>query len=111
MNTVHILKGGLPATDLQPYLGALAHAVFVNASDLSYVHVHPIPIGSRDAGKMDMGTMPPGSMQARPLPAGSKSAPDMALHVALKEPGTYKLWLQFLGGGTLHVAQFVLTAT
>jgi hypothetical protein len=41
---VHILKHGRPAGDLHPYLGALAHAVFLNARDLSYVHTHPMPL-------------------------------------------------------------------
>ena len=40
MLDVHILRGGKPASDLHPYLGALAHAVFIDASDLTYVHVH-----------------------------------------------------------------------
>jgi hypothetical protein len=34
----------------------------------------------------------------------------MALHVNVLEPGTYKLWFQFAGGSSIHVAQFVLTA-
>ncbi len=41
---VHILEGGSPAADLHPYLGALAHAVFLNAGNLSYVHAHPMPL-------------------------------------------------------------------
>jgi hypothetical protein len=42
--TVHITRDGKPAGDLRPYLGALAHAVFIDAGDLSYAHVHPIPL-------------------------------------------------------------------
>jgi hypothetical protein len=109
---VHILKNGKPAPDLHPYLGALAHAVFINANDLSYVHVHPMPLsasnvnGSGQMAKSESGdmTMPP------PLPSTMISSPDMVLHVALREPGKYKLWLQFLGGSNLYVAPFVLTA-
>jgi hypothetical protein len=79
---VRILKDGKPATDLHPYLGAPAHAVFVNVEDLTYAHVHPMPD-----------------------PMGG-----MMLHVALSEPGTYKLWLQFMGGNQLIVAPFIITA-
>ena len=105
---VHVTKNGAPAKDLRPYLGALAHAVFLNANDLSYAHVHPMPLGSKPMQGMDMSRMDNLNMQ--PLPAGAASSPDMALHVSLKEPGTYKLWLQFQGGDHLHVAPFVLTA-
>ncbi|MGA7356843.1 MAG: hypothetical protein WBW76_15570 [Candidatus Cybelea sp.] len=107
---VHILKNGKPATDLHPYLGALAHAVFIDAGDLSYVHVHPIPLsaGTKGTGQVLMNSgdmaMPP------PLPSSMISSPDMLLHVALREPGTYKLWLQFRGGSNLYVAPFIVTA-
>jgi hypothetical protein len=108
---VRILKHGKPANDLHPYLGALAHAVFLNASDLSYVHVHPLPLSASgnklmkamEAGAMDMDAMPA-------LPDSTITSPNMQLHVELHEPGTYKLWLQFRGGDRLYAAPFVVTA-
>ena len=61
MLNVNILKDGKPATDLHPYLGVPAHAVFLDAQDLSYVHTHPMAMdqmmgdyderASADAGK------------------------------------------------------------
>jgi hypothetical protein len=110
---VHVTRNGKPARDLHPYLGALAHAVFLNGSDLRYAHVHPMAIGASMAG-MDMGgmDMSAGSMQMS-MPSLSDrdtSSPDMELHVAVRESGTYKLWFQFRGGNALHVASFVLTA-
>jgi len=42
MVDVEVLENGQPAKDLHPYLGAPAHAVFLNTKDLSYVHVHPM---------------------------------------------------------------------
>jgi hypothetical protein len=115
---VHITKGGRPATDLHPYLGALAHAVFLDAEDLSYTHVHPMEL---DAGAMSTGTtggmsgmdmqgmdMPGMDMPA--LPDSARSASAMRLDVRVLRPGLYKLWLQFRGGTQLHVATFVLIA-
>jgi hypothetical protein len=105
MIDVHILKGDKPATDLHPYLGASAHAVFLNGQDLSYVHVHPMSMGG-----MDMANMGGMMMNGPDLQENSISSPDMMLHISIKEPGVYKMWLQFRGGSQLYVAPFVLTA-
>ena len=99
MLDVNILKNGKPATDLHPYLGVPAHAVFLNGQDLSYVHVHPMAMG-----QMDMSVEPP------PMPEGGPSPSEMMLHIALREAGTYRLWLQFRGGTQLYVAAFTITA-
>ncbi len=105
---VQILKGDAPATDLHPYLGVPAHAVFLNSQDLTYVHVHPMPLMSgsetMNMPRMDMSKM------TMDMPDNASSPPDMALHVSVKEPGTYKLWLQFRGGSQLYIAPFVLVA-
>ncbi|HEY1653496.1 MAG TPA: hypothetical protein VGF86_00105 [Candidatus Tumulicola sp.] len=107
---VHIFKDGRPAGDLHPYLGALAHAVFINERDLSYVHVHPHAIqpGAASPNATAAGTA---DSDMRALPSSEISSPNMLLRVAVHEPGTYKLWLQFRGGSALYVASFVLTAT
>jgi hypothetical protein len=105
MLVARLTKRGQPAQDLQPYLGGAAHAVFINAKDYSYIHVHPTQ--GTDMVKMDamngMGGM-------KELPDNGKVNPVLMLHVVAPEAGTYKLWLQFRGGGRLYVAPFVLTA-
>jgi hypothetical protein len=104
MVDVNILENGKPAKDLHPYLGAPAHAVFLNAKDLSYVHVHPM--GMDQMMQMDM---------SKPMPELPENAPvsgDMMLHLALYEPGTYRMWLQFMGAGNkLYVAEFTIIAS
>jgi hypothetical protein len=112
---VHIRKSGKPAHDLHPYLGALAHAVLLDTKDLSYVHVHPMPLGSGSMGSMpgmEMSNMSGmGGMDMTPLPDSATSSPDMELHLHLRDAGTYKLWLQFRGGTSLYFAPFAITAT
>jgi hypothetical protein len=104
---VHILEGGIPAADLHPYLGALAHAVFLNAGNLTYVHAHPMPLSAQHSLR---GSASTGETVMKPLPASSISSPDMQLNVKLQQPGIYKLWLQFRGGTQLYVAPFIVTA-
>ncbi len=103
MLDLQILENGKPAKDLHPYLGASAHAVFLNAKDLSYVHVHPM---GADMMMMDMSKPMPD------MPDSASVSSDMMLHIALREPGTYKLWLQFRGAGDkLYIAEFTILAS
>jgi hypothetical protein len=110
MLSVRVMKGGKPATDLHPYLGGAAHAVFIDARTLAYIHVHPLPAKAMASmtGAGDMHGM--AGMEMPALPDGAHVEPAMMLHVVAPLPGTYKLWLQFRGGRNLEVAPFVLTA-
>lgn len=106
---VHVRKGAEPAGDLHPYLGVAAHAVFLDARDLSYTHVHPMT--AADAAMAAMPGMDANMpMEMKPLPEATTVPADMTLPVTLREPGTYRLWLQFRGGSTLYVAPFTVTA-
>jgi hypothetical protein len=118
---VRIEEHGRTANDLRPYLGGAAHAVFIDARTLAYLHVHPVPgdgtATSAMPGMPGMAAMR--GMSAKTgalsedmadLPAGAKVPGTMRLHVAAVPAGRYKLWLQFRGGNSLHVASFVLTA-
>lgn len=83
---IYFNKSGNAATDLQPYLGEPAHAVVINTSDLSYLHVDPV--------RNTKGT--PSELRL-PLPPISSHA-------------AYKLWLTFKGGGTVYTAPFTIVA-
>jgi hypothetical protein len=46
------------------------------------------------------------------LPDSASVSGDMMLHIALREAGTYKLWLQFRGAGDkLYIAEFTILAS
>ncbi|GAC1441032.1 MAG: hypothetical protein NVSMB59_00120 [Vulcanimicrobiaceae bacterium] len=134
---VSIAKRGRPATDLHPYLGSAAHAVFINTTTLAYVHVHPMA-GEAPHPVADMHDTPMADAHGVPM-ADAHDMPMADMHdthdmhhmhhmaTAVMSPqarvpaqmmlaldalpaGTYKLWIQFNGGGSLHVAPFVLIA-
>lgn len=97
---VTVLENGKPAEDLAPYLGAAAHAVFINTSTLAYIHIHPTIRGESTNTSGDM----TGAM------GGGTTGPFMQMAVPALPAGTYKLWLQFLGNGTVYTAPFTLLA-
>jgi hypothetical protein len=95
-----VMKGARPADDLGTYLGAAAHAVFINTLTLAYVHVHPMARKSQDApsGRMDMG-------------ASAQAGPFMRMMLPALPPGTYKLWVQFRGANDkVYTAAFTTLA-
>lgn len=100
--TLNVLENGAPAQNLAPYLGAAAHVVFINTATLAYVHLHPVVLGANDT---ETGMS---SDMHMAMPADGKSGPAMQMAVPALYAGTYKLWVQFLGNGTLYTVPFTL---
>ena len=104
--SLHLLRDGRPAPDVVPFLGVAAHAVFIDAGDLSYVHVHAAPAGmAMGEGGMGMAGMPG---MGPPLAAGSHVASNLVLHVRAPRAGTSILWVQFAAGGATRTVRFVV---
>ncbi|RKT19057.1 hypothetical protein BX285_3501 [Streptomyces sp. 1114.5] len=80
--TLNVSRDGKPVTDLQPYLGAYGHLVALRAGDLAYLHVHP-------------DTSTPG--------------PEIAFTTTAPSAGSYRLFLDFQHGDTVHTAAFTVT--
>jgi hypothetical protein len=90
MMALTILKDGKPAEDLEHFLGVPAHAVFVNTSDLAYVHAHAM------AANAQGGSHSGHASHDDPTAAVSSQ---LGLHATLPHAGRYALWIQFNGGG------------
>jgi hypothetical protein len=70
--------------ELEPYLGALGHLVALRASDLAYLHVHPL---------------------------GGAPSEAVRYGVEVPSPGAYRLFLQFQHEHRVHTAAFTLQAS
>ena len=88
MLTLTVSRNGKPVTDLQPYLGAYGHLVALRASDLAYLHVHPI-------GEPGDGTTPAG--------------PEIGFHTTVPSNGDYRLFLDFKHDGVVRTAEFTVS--
>ncbi|WP_410567462.1 hypothetical protein [Amycolatopsis sp. cmx-4-61] len=86
--TLSVSRGGVPVTDLQPYLGAYGHLVALREGDLAYLHVHPD--GEPGDGK---------------TPAG----PQVKFAAEVPSAGIYRLFLDFKHGDVVRTAEFTLT--
>lgn len=87
--TFSVTRSGKPVTDLQPYLGAYGHLVALRASDLAYLHVHPM--GEPSAGNTDAG-------------------PEIAFATTIPSGGEYRLFLDFKHENVVRTAEFTLSA-
>lgn len=106
--SLHLLRDGRPATDITPFLGVAAHAVFINAADLSYVHVHAAPADTAGMDEMPGMNGMPGMA---PLTPGAPVPSDLALHVRAPKADPYVLWIQFAAGGHVRTVRFVVPAS
>ncbi|WP_102143712.1 hypothetical protein [Mycobacterium hubeiense] len=86
--TLSITRNGKPVSDLQPYLGAYGHLVALRASDLAYLHVHPM-------GEPGDGTTPAG--------------PDIGFHTTFPSGGGYRLFLEFKHDDVVRTAEFTVS--
>jgi hypothetical protein len=82
--TFSVTRSGKPVTALQRYLGAYGHLVGLRIPNLAYSHVHPT---------------------GEDLKMGS-----IVFNAELPKAATYRLFLQFRAGGTVHTAPFTITA-
>jgi hypothetical protein len=87
MLTMTFTAGGRPVSDIQPWLGAMAHLVLIHEDAATFVHSHP--------------------QEAVP-PAGQPKPHVLNFYARFPKPGLYKGWAQFQRGGTVHTAPFVV---
>lgn len=96
---------GKPVTGLEPYLGAMGHAVLLSGDTKSYLHTHPMDAHGDAHGSMDHGAHGATAGDARPADGGGS---DVMFHTNFPHPGLYKAWGQFQHKGKIITVPFVL---
>ncbi|MBS1914392.1 MAG: hypothetical protein JST22_20555 [Bacteroidetes bacterium] len=111
---------GKPVKGLEPYLGAMGHAVLLSADTRTYLHTHPMEPGADHGGMHHEGEehaavrngMTPGhghgaaTMDEDEAPKTPVS--EVIFHTNFPSPGLYKVWGQFQHMGRIITASFVL---
>jgi hypothetical protein len=103
--------GGKPLIDLEPYLGAMGHAVILSSDTRIYLHTHPMGGGMENMNhqgmKHDAPSAGSGTEQAHTAPKSGSS--DVSFHTNFPAPGLYKVWGQFQHKGKIITAPFVIS--
>jgi len=105
-----------PVTDLQPYLGALAHFVIVSEDGTDFLHAHPMEkTEMAAAGHGGSGVGHEATPHAHGRGAKKKaakapkaSASEVSAHTTFPRAGLYKVWAQFRRGGRVSTVPFVV---
>lgn len=96
---------GQPVTDLEKYLGALAHFVIINEDTTEFLHAHPMEPDEMLKGVMDHGA------SSKKQQSADKNAqvrtPAISAHTSFPRAGLYKVWAQFQRGGRVITVPFV----
>lgn len=109
-------KSGKPATDLENYLGELAHFVIISEDMKDFVHAHPMSKGEHN----QMSGMKTGDKKADDHNADghshsttegattNASASEVSAHTVFPRAGLYKVWAQFQRGGQVITVPFTV---
>lgn len=104
---------GKPVTDLQPYLGAMAHFVVISEDATKFLHVHAEAgetTETKGTGGHGGHNDQHGDMEMDVKPNAKNAAkPTVQAHTEFPTAGIYKLWGQFQRGGKVFTVPFVFS--
>jgi plastocyanin len=102
-------KTNKPATDLQNYLGELAHFVLISEDLKDFVHAHPMSKGEhKESGKTDDHNADGHKHSTMEGLTDKPSASEVSAHTAFPRSGLYKIWAQFQRSGKVITVPFVV---
>lgn len=92
---------GKPVTNLQKYLGALAHFVIISEDRSKFLHAHPLDTDHTEDGEDDDHKVESSNKKSE------TEKPTVQAHTEFPIPGLYKMWAQFQYNGKVIVVPFV----
>jgi hypothetical protein len=100
-------KDGNPATDLEPYMGMAAHAVFLSTDGNVFAHVHP-------AGSVSMAAvnLAEGRSTKEDMANMNHAAPsaEVSFPYGFPKPGDYRIFVQVKRAGKVETGEFLAKA-
>jgi plastocyanin len=98
-----------PATDLENYLGELAHFVIISEDMKDFVHAHPMSKDAHNKSSQKDDHNADGHNHSTMEGVTTKpSVSEVAAHTAFPRSGLYKVWAQFQRGGQIITVPFVV---
>ncbi len=86
---------GKPASDLQNYLGELAHFVIISEDMKDFVHAHPMSKSEHMKSETSDHNADGHTHSGEKTETKQASASEVAAHTAFPRSGLYKIWAQF----------------
>ena len=109
-------KDGLPARDLEPYMGMAGHAEFVRADCTVFAHIHPagsVSMAALDLAKSGLLPGPGASNMTLSMAASSDMMmppeslpPEVSFPYGFPRPGQYRIFVQVKRAGRIETGVF-----
>ena len=111
---------GMPATDLEPYMGMAGHAEFIRSDFSVFAHVHPdgsIPMAAFNLAEATLGStsspnpspVPQMSGMAMPGMSSSPRSCEISFPYGFPKPGLYRIFIQVKRSGRIETGVFDAT--
>jgi hypothetical protein len=100
-------KDGKPVSDLEPYMGMAAHAVFLSTDGNVFAHVHPAGSVSMAAVDLAEGRSTKTGMENMDHTAPSA---EVSFPYGFPKPGDYRIFVQVKRAGKVETGEFVAKA-
>ncbi|HEX8268215.1 MAG TPA: cupredoxin domain-containing protein [Pyrinomonadaceae bacterium] len=97
-----------PATDLENYLGELAHFVIISEDMQDFVHAHPMSNSEHNAVKTASHKADGHNHDVHNTETKPAAVSEVAAHTAFPRSGKYKIWAQFQRRGQIITVPFIV---
>ncbi len=100
-------KDGKPASDLEPYMGMAAHAVFLSTDGNVFAHVHPA--GSVSMAAVNLAEGRNAKLGMENMDHAAPSA-EVSFPYGFPKPADYRIFVQIKRAGKIETGEFVAKA-